>query len=99
MLKGTMRKIWTISLPPDLEKEVLRVMREEKRTRSEFVREALREYLETNEIRKLVKQKAKERFFNLVDRIRERTKDVPEEEIKRLVDEAIEAVRSRRRSS
>jgi len=36
---------WTVSLPPPLSKRALRIAREESRTRSELVREALRSYV------------------------------------------------------
>jgi len=39
-------KTWTISLPPKLGREAERTAREENRTKSELVREALRMYLE-----------------------------------------------------
>jgi len=37
---------WTVSLPPPLSKQALKIAKEEYRTRSELVREALRRYLE-----------------------------------------------------
>ncbi len=37
---------WTISLPPILSSQALKLAKEESRTRSELVREALRYYLE-----------------------------------------------------
>ena len=40
-------KLITVSLPPSLLKDVERVAKEEKRTRSELLREALREYIAT----------------------------------------------------
>ncbi len=51
-------KTWTISLPPQLVREAERMAREENRTRSEFVREALRLYLEERRWRKLQRQTA-----------------------------------------
>ena len=38
---------WTVSIPPPLSRMASRIAREEYRTRSELVREALRRYLET----------------------------------------------------
>jgi Arc/MetJ-type ribon-helix-helix transcriptional regulator len=38
--------IWTISLPKTLEKEALKVGRQEYRTKSELIREALRKYIQ-----------------------------------------------------
>lgn len=40
-------KIWTISLPPALERQAYRLAHQEHRTKSEFVREAVRAYLAT----------------------------------------------------
>ena len=37
---------WTISLPPILSKKALKLAKEESRTKSELVREALRYYME-----------------------------------------------------
>ncbi len=84
------RKLVTISLPPPLLKKAEQVAREEDRTKSELLREALRFYVETREVRKAA---ARERLFELVDRIQARTRRVPAKEIRRLVQEAIEAVR------
>lgn len=36
---------WTVSLPPPLSKKALKLAREESRTKSELVREALRDYI------------------------------------------------------
>ena len=49
---------WTVSLPPMLIKEAERVAKEEDRTRSELVREALRMYIEERRWRKLQRQTA-----------------------------------------
>ncbi len=38
-------KIMTLSLPPDMVKEVEDIVKEEKRTKSELFREALRKYI------------------------------------------------------
>lgn len=46
-------KTWTISLPPKLVREAERTAKEENRTKSELVREALRLYLEERRWRKL----------------------------------------------
>jgi predicted transcriptional regulator len=37
---------WTISLPPTLSREALKLAKRESRTRSELVRQALRSYIE-----------------------------------------------------
>lgn len=41
---------------------------------------------------------AKEKFFEKVDELRERTKDIPEEEIEAAISEAIDSVRKKERS-
>ena len=40
---------WTISLPPVLSKQALKAAQEESRTKSELVREALRQYMARRE--------------------------------------------------
>ncbi|MBI5210409.1 MAG: CopG family transcriptional regulator [Elusimicrobia bacterium] len=40
---------WTVSLPPPLCRQALRIAKEESRTRSELVREALRVYIARKE--------------------------------------------------
>lgn len=49
---------WTVSLPPRLIKEAERVAKEEDRTKSELVREALRMYIEERRWRRLQRQTA-----------------------------------------
>ena len=51
-------KTWTISLPPNLIREAERTAKEEDRTRSELVREALRVYIEERRWRKLQRDTA-----------------------------------------
>ena len=51
-------KTWTISLPPKLVRQAERTAKEENRTKSELVREALRLYLEERRWRKLQRQTA-----------------------------------------
>lgn len=53
----------TFSLPPDMAKQVEKVMQTEGRTRSELIREALRRYLQEREWRDIFRygeQKARE---------------------------------------
>jgi CopG family transcriptional regulator / antitoxin EndoAI len=52
---------WTISIPPNLSKEASRVAKEEYRTRSELVREALRRYLENRSV-DLIRDKISDRL-------------------------------------
>jgi metal-responsive CopG/Arc/MetJ family transcriptional regulator len=84
------RKLLTISLPPRLLKEAERLAERENRTKSELLREALRLYIETSEVRRKVNR---ERLFALIDRVQARTKDVPPQDIRRVVREAVAAVR------
>ena len=51
-------KTWTVSLPPGLVREAERTAKEENRTKSELVREALRMYLEDRRWRKLQQKTA-----------------------------------------
>lgn len=88
------RRLITISLPPPLLKRVEVIAREENRTKSELVREALRVYMETREDRK---QASRERVFATVERIRARTKHTPTAKIRKVIREALGAVRHRRR--
>ena len=46
-------KTWSISLPPKLGKEAEKAAKDENRTKSELIREALRRYLEGRQLRKL----------------------------------------------
>jgi CopG family transcriptional regulator/antitoxin EndoAI len=46
-------KTFTISLPPDMAAKIEELMREEGRTRSELLREALRRYVEEKRLRML----------------------------------------------
>ena len=90
------RKLITISLPPALVKKAEVVAREENRTKSELLREALRFYVETREVRKA----SREQLFSLIGQLQERTKQVPAREIRETVREAVKAGRgkTRRRS-
>ncbi len=49
---------WTISLPPALGRKAERTAKEENRTKSELVREALRLYIEERRWRKLQRETA-----------------------------------------
>ena len=68
-------KIWNISLPPEMARAAEKVAKEESRTKSELIREALREYLWTRRWRKIRQYGEK----------RARRKGVREEDIERLV--------------
>ena len=70
-------KTITFSLPPDMAEQVRHVMKEEGRTMSELVREALRVYMDEREWRRL------ERY----GRLRAREQGTTPEDVERLVDE------------
>lgn len=92
-----MRKLITISVPPPLLKKAEQVAREENRTKSELLREALRFYVDTREARTAA---VRERAGALIDEIQTRTRGVPPKEIRKIVREAVEAARrAKRRAS
>jgi CopG family transcriptional regulator/antitoxin EndoAI len=70
-------KLVTISLHPELLEEVERLAKEEKRTRSEFFREAIRRYIE---------EKKWERIYRY-GRLKAQEQGLAEEDVERLVDE------------
>lgn len=84
------RKLITISLPPPLLKQAEAVAREENRTKSELVREALRFYVETRGVRK---ETTRERIAPLLARVDARTRRVPAAEIRRVIRQAVGSVR------
>lgn len=88
------RKLISISLPPPLLKRAEQVAREENRSKSELLREALRFYVDTREVRRAG---MRERVGALMDEIQARTKGVPRKEIRKVVREAVEAARRGRR--
>lgn len=85
-----MRKLITISVPPPLLRKAEQVAREENRTRSELLREALRFYVDTREARTAA---TRERAGALIDEIQGRTKGVPSRQIRKIVRDAVEAAR------
>lgn len=90
------RKLVTISLPPPLLKKTEQVARQENRTKSELLREALRFYVETREARKAA---VREQLFALIDRVQARSKGTPAREIRKIVREAVEAARGEKQRS
>ena len=84
------RKLVTISLPPPLLKEAERVAKEENRSKSELLREALRFYVETRDLRK---KAAKDRLFELIDAAQERAAGTPKPDVRAIVREAVAAAR------
>ena len=61
---------WTVSIPPPLSKKALQVARQEYRTRSELIREALRRYLE-NRTLDSIRAKISRRFKQMGVRTQE----------------------------
>jgi metal-responsive CopG/Arc/MetJ family transcriptional regulator len=90
------RRLMTISLPPDLLEKAARVAREENRSRSELVREALRFYVETTAARK---QAARERVFEIIDLLQARTARTAPAEVRKVVRQAVAAARRTRSRS
>ena len=70
--------IMTISLPPQLYKDALKIAKEESRTKSELMREALRTYIERRKF-EAIRTKVGRRFKAMGIRT--------EEDIERLIDE------------
>lgn len=70
-------KTWTISLPPKMVKEAEKIARDENRTKSELIREALRFYLDEKEWQYLYRYGAKKAI----------EKGFAESDIEKLVDE------------
>lgn len=84
------------ALPPLLLRKAERVAQEENRTKSELLREALRLYIDTRDVRKAA---AREQLFGLIDRVQARTGGVSPGEIRNAVRDAIKAVLGERRRS
>lgn len=84
------RKLVTISLPPGLLYEAEQYAEKEHRTKSEFFREALRFYMETEHDRK---QGNRERIFTVIDQIQKKTEKTPRKRIRSLIREAIQSAR------
>lgn len=47
-----LRKVWAISLPPKMEKEIAQLAKKEEKSKSELIREALRLYVQTKDKQK-----------------------------------------------
>lgn len=88
------RKLITISLPPQLLKKAEEIAEQENRTKSELLREALRFYIDTGQVRRRV---ARERLFSLIARVQTRTQGVPAKKIRKIIREAVEEARRIRR--
>ena len=90
------RRLMTISLPPPLLKKAEAVAQEENRTNSELLREALRFYVETREVRKKASQ---EHLFALISAVQSRTRSSRSQEVRKIVREAVIAARRQVRPS
>ena len=84
------RKLITISLSAPLLKKAQELAKEENRTKSELLREALRFYIDTRGARR---QAAREQLFAIVDRAQAAAKGVPAQQIRKVVREAIASAR------
>jgi metal-responsive CopG/Arc/MetJ family transcriptional regulator len=81
----------TVSLPAELASRADEVAREESRTRSELLREALRLYIDTRKVRR---KAVSQELISLVDRVQGRTRQDSPARIRSLIREAVRAVRS-----
>ena len=81
----------TVSLPAELASRADEIAKEESRTRSELLREALRLYIDTREVRRSA---VNQELSALVDRVQGRTRQEPPARIRSLIREAVRAVRS-----
>ena len=86
------RKLMTISLPPPLLRQAEAVAREENRTKSELLREALRFYVQTREARR---KASREQLFALIAEVQSRTRTTPSRAIRAVIREAVKAARRR----
>ena len=88
------RRLITISLPPLLLKQTEQLAREERRTKSELLREAFRFYVETRTVRRAA---MRDRALAVIDAVQARTKGVGSNEIRTIVREAVAAARRAKR--
>lgn len=73
---GRTTKTITLSLPPEMVDEIDELMKEEGKTRSELLREALRQYVEDREWREILKY----------GRARAKEKGITEDQVEDIVD-------------
>jgi metal-responsive CopG/Arc/MetJ family transcriptional regulator len=86
----------TVSLPAELASRADEVAREESRTRSELLREALRLYIDTREVRR---KAVNREVIALIDQVQERTSRETPARVRSLIREAVRAVRSEKARS
>jgi len=85
MLRTT--KLVTISMPPELLEKAEQLARKENRTRSEFFRETVRQYLARGKYQIL--QKEREEAFSMLEKIWGKMKDEKPEVIEKTIDEIL----------
>lgn len=85
------RKLVTISLPQRMSKMADRVAKEENRTKSELVREALRLYMETRDVRRAA---VRERLFSVIAQAQDRASVTPKREVRQLIEDGVKAARA-----
>ena len=69
--------VWNISLPPSMAREAEVIAKKEARTKSELVREALRQYLWSSKMKEL----------QTYGQMKAKSKGIGEEDIEKLVDD------------
>ena len=69
-------EITSLSLPPEMSKKVTKLMKQESRTRSELIREALRRYIEEREWEQILRY----------GRIRAMQNQITEDQVEAIVD-------------
>ncbi len=87
------RRLITISLPPLLLRKAEKVAEEEYRTKSELLREALRLYLDTRDIRRAA---SRDQLAAVIDQVQARAAATRSSDIRKLVREAVVSARVRR---
>jgi len=80
----------TVSLPQELARQAEKVAKEESRTKSELLREALQLYIDAREARQTI---TKRQLFDLINQVQERANRESPTRTRSLVDEAVKAVR------
>ncbi len=85
-------KLVTISIPPELLKKVEKLARKENRTRSEFFRETVRQYLAREKYKIL--QKEREEAFSALEKIWGKMKGEKPEVIEKTIGEALRSARN-----
>ena len=85
------RKLITISLPPPLLKQAEQMAAEENRSKSELLREALRFYVETRDVRRAA---VRDRVIAVIGKAQSLAEATPPRRIRKLILESLAAVRA-----